>query len=74
MKRLVVAAMVLALSGWGPSAYADVQGAGASFPSKVYTKWSEQYKKQPAKPSSTSPPVRVMDSSNHRAQGWIRRL
>jgi phosphate transport system substrate-binding protein len=46
MKRLVVRTVVVLLGAWVPFAHADVQGTGASFPSKVYAKWSEQYKKQ----------------------------
>lgn len=46
MNRSMVGALVVALVAWVPYAYADVHGTGASFPSKVYTKWSEQYKKQ----------------------------
>jgi phosphate transport system substrate-binding protein len=42
MKRLVVAAILAAAFSW---AQADVQGTGASFPSKVYAKWADQYKR-----------------------------
>ena len=43
LARGVGAALVLCL--WGAAAQADVQGAGASFPSKVYERWAAEYQK-----------------------------
>ncbi|HEX3142113.1 MAG TPA: phosphate ABC transporter substrate-binding protein PstS, partial [Rhizobacter sp.] len=45
MRRVVKAALLAAIFSWVSGARADIQGAGASFPSKVYSKWSEQYQR-----------------------------
>jgi phosphate transport system substrate-binding protein len=45
MRRVMKAALLAASFSWAGGAQADIQGAGASFPSKVYSKWSEQYQR-----------------------------
>ena len=46
MKRLLGGALWVTAMVWSATAHADVQGAGASFPSKVYGKWIEQYQRE----------------------------
>lgn len=46
MKRLASGAWVVAAVLWSVGAHAEVRGAGASFPSKVYTKWAQQYQRE----------------------------
>jgi phosphate transport system substrate-binding protein len=46
MKRLVGGAVLMAAVSWSACVQAEVKGAGASFPSKVYAKWAEQYRRE----------------------------
>jgi phosphate transport system substrate-binding protein len=43
MRKIVGIALAALLLAAGATARADVQGAGASFPSKVYAKWAARY-------------------------------
>ena len=46
MSRIAKAALMVAMSITSLTAAAEIQGAGASFPSKVYAKWSEKYERE----------------------------
>lgn len=46
MKLLLGGALWATAMVWSATAHAEVAGAGASFPSKVYGKWTEQYKRE----------------------------
>src|ERR1700743_1845297 len=45
MKRLLAVA-ALCLLGWTSAWASDISGAGATFPSPIYSKWADTYKKQ----------------------------
>ena len=46
MFRAFASAAALALAGTGFAAAADITGAGATFPSPIYAKWADAYRKE----------------------------